>query len=210
MKKISVLAASACLALASCGTMGGNGTGQTDVLGNIIGVLTNGSGVIDAITSVIGMDKVTAQNLIGTWRYSNPGCAFTSENLLAKAGGEIAASQIEEKLLPYYQKIGVSNSNTQITFNSDQTFSATIAGRSFAGTYTFNESTAQINLKGVLLNINCYAKREANGISILFEGKKLLTVLQTLSSLSGNTSVQAIGELSKNYDGVRIGFDMRK
>lgn len=27
-------------------------------------------------------------DLCHTWKYSKPGCAFTSENLLAKAGGE--------------------------------------------------------------------------------------------------------------------------
>ena len=210
MKKLSVLAASACLALMSCGGLGGTTTnGGTDILGGIIGVLTNGSGVVNAISSVIGLDKLSAQNLIGTWKYNGPGCAFTSENLLAKAGGEVVASQIEQKVLPYYQKLGLSASNTVVTFNSDNTFSAMIAGKSFSGTYTYNESTSQIAMKGLLLNINCYAKRETGGISLLFEAKKLLTVLQTMSALSGNTSLQTIGDLSKNYDGVRIGFDMK-
>ena len=212
MKKLSVLAASACLALMSCGGLGGTTTNNngTDILGGIIGVLTNGSGVVNAVSSVIGLDKLSAQNLIGTWRYDGPGCAFTSENLLAKAGGEMVAAQIEQKVLPYYQKLGLSASNTVVTFNNDKTFSATIGGRSFSGTYTYNESTSQIAMKGMLLNINCYAKREANGISLLFEAKKLLTVLQTMSTLSGNAGLQTIGDLSKNYDGVRIGFDMKK
>ena len=203
MKKLSVLAASVCLALASCGGMGGTTTGAngSDILGGIIGVLTNGSGVVNAISSVIGLDKLTAQNLIGTWRYNGPGCAFTSENLLAKAGGEVVASQIE---------VGLSSNNTVIAFNNDKTFTATIAGKSFSGTYTYNEATSQIAMKGLLLNINCYAKREMNGISILFEAKKLLTVLQTMSALSGNVSLQTIGDLSKNYEGVRIGFDMTR
>ena len=212
MKKLSVLAASVCLALASCGGMGGTTTGAngSDILGGIIGVLTNGSGVVNAISSVIGLDKLTAQDLVGTWRYNGTGCAFTSENLLAKAGGEVVASQIEEKLLPYYQKVGLSSNNTVIAFNNDKTFTATIAGKSFSGTYTYNEATSQIAMKGLLLNINCYAKREMNGISILFEAKKLLTVLQTMSALSGNVSLQTIGDLSKNYEGVRIGFDMTR
>jgi hypothetical protein len=38
----------------------------------------------------------------------------------------------------------------------------------------------------------------------------LLTVLQTAAALTGNSNLQAIGELSKNYDGVRMGFDMKK
>ena len=200
MKKVIVgIAALACIAMTSCGNMG-----------QVLGAMTNGTGVVNAITSVIGLDKVKAQNLIATWNYAGPGCAFTSENLLAKAGGEVAAVQIEEKVLPYYQPVGITASNTYITFKEDGTFSSKIAGTPFSGKYTFDEATQKITLKGLLLSMNCYTKREANGISILFEAKKLLTVLQTMSAMSGNKDLQTIGDLSKQYDGVRIGFDMKR
>ena len=199
MKKISfLLVAIASMLMAGCGNMN-----------QVLSAMQNG-GVINAITSVIGLDKVSAQNLIGSWTYSGPGCAFTSENLLAKAGGEVAAAQIEEKIRPYYEQVGISASNTQITFNQDGTFTSRIAGTNFSGTYTFNEASQQIKLKGLLLSINCYTKREINGISILFEAKKLLTVLQTMSALSGRTDLQTISDLSKQYDGVRVGFDMKR
>ena len=200
MKKVVLgLAVLACLAMASCGNMN-----------QVLSAMTNGTGITNAISSVIGLDKVKAQTLIGTWKYSAPGCAFTSENLLAKAGGEVAAVQIEEKLQPYYQQVKISASNTFITFNEDGTFSSKIAGTPFSGNYTFDEASQKITLKGLLLSVNCYTKKETNGISILFEAKKLLTVLQTMSALSGNKDLQAIGDFSKNYDGVRVGFDMKR
>ena len=199
MKRIKIAAmAVLCLLATSCGNMN-----------QVLSAISNGS-VVNAISSVIGLDKVSAANLIGSWSYSGPGCAFTSENLLAKAGGEVAAAQIEEKLLPYYQQVGISASNTTITFTEDGKFSAKIAGTPFSGTYTFDVESQQIQLKGMLFSVNCYAKKELGGISILFEAKKLLTVLQTMSALSGNANLQAIGDLSKNYDGVRVGFDMKK
>ena len=200
MKKVMVgLAALVCIAMTSCGNMS-----------QVLSAMTNGTGLVNAISSVIGLDKVKAQNLIATWSYSGPGCAFTSENLLAKAGGEVAAVQIEEKLLPYYKQVGISSSNTFITFNEDGTFTSKIAGTPFSGKYTFDEATQKITLKGLLLSVNCYAKKEINGISILFEAKKLLTVLQTMSAMSGNKDLQTIGDLSKNYEGVRVGFDMKR
>ena len=200
MRKITVaLIAISLLALASCGNMG-----------QIMGAMTNGTGIINAVSSVIGLDKVKSQNLIGSWSYSGPGCAFTSENLLAKAGGEVAAVQIEEKIQPYYQQVGISSNNTLITFKEDGTFSSKIAGTPFSGNYTFDEASQKITLKGLLLSVNCYAKKEVNGISILFEAKKLLSVLQTMSALSGSKDIQTIGDLSKNYDGVRVGFDMKR
>ena len=196
MKKIQiVLIGIACLMMTSCG--------------QVLTAISNGS-VVNAITSVIGMDKVSARGLIGTWSYMGPGCAFTSENLLAKAGGEVAAAQIEEKLLPYYQQVGISSGNTYITFKEDGTFTSKIDGTPFSGNYTFDESTQKITLKGLLLSVNCYTKREISGISILFEAKKLLTVLQTMAALSGSKDMQTIGDLSKQYEGVRVGFDMRK
>ena len=200
MKKITIgMLAFVCLTLVSCGNMG-----------QVMGAMTNGTGVVNAISSVIGLDKVRQQNLIGTWMYRNPGCAFMSENLLAKAGGEVAAVQIEEKLLPYYQQVGINASNTMITFNQDGTFSSKIDGTPFSGKYTFDEATQKITLKGLLLSVNCYAKKELNGISILFEANKLLTVLQTMSAMSGNKDLQTIGDISKNYDGVRLGFDLAR
>ena len=200
MKKIMIgMVSGICLLLTSCGNMG-----------QVLSAMTNGTGVVNAITSVIGLDKVSAQTLIGTWQYRNPGCAFTTENLLAKAGGEVAAVQIEEKLLPYYQQVGISANNTMITFNQDGTFSSRICGTPFSGRYTFDEATQKITLKGLLLSVNCYTKRELNGISILFEGKKLLSLLQTLAALSGNQNLETVSEISKNYEGVRVGFDMNR
>ncbi len=216
MKKITIMAASAVLLLSSCGmalNQNASSTASnagTSILGEVLGAATNGNTIGNILGSVLGTNKVTASGLVGSWKYSGPGCAFTSENALANAGGEVAATEIKNKLKTQYSKLGFKSSNTYITFNSDKTFSAKIDGKSWQGTYTFNESTQQVKLTGLLLNITGYTKRNTNGISVLFESKKLLTLIQTLASVSGNSTVSSIGELSKNYDGVRLGFDMTK
>ena len=200
MKRIKIgMLALASLVMVSCGNMG-----------QVMSAMTNGTGIANAIKSVIGLDKVKAQQLIGDWKYKGPGCAFTSENLLAKAGGEMAAVQIEEKVQPYYQQVGLSAENTFISFKEDGTFSSKIASTPFNGQYIFDEATQKITLKSLFFSVNCYAKKEVGGISILFEAKKLLTLLQTVSAFSGNKDLQTISDLSKKYDGVRIGFDMNK
>ncbi len=174
---------------------------------------TTGNAVNTVLQSVLGMTgtKVSQQMLIGTWKYSQPGCAFTSEKLLAQAGGEVVAANVKTKLQPTYQKVGVNASNTQVTFNSDGTFSAKIAGKSWSGTYKYDASTSKITMSGLLLNVNCYAKLNTNGIGLLFEGKKLLTLIQTMSALSGNnTTIKTIGDVASSYNGLRVGFDMTK
>ena len=94
--------------MASCGTgFGTTGNGSTgSILGDVLNGVVNGGG-IDAIASIIGATKMTQQSILGSWKYSGPGCAFTSEKLLAKAGGEVVAAQIKQKMLPTYQTLGL-------------------------------------------------------------------------------------------------------
>lgn len=182
--------------------------------GTTTGSTTTGSSIINGIlNNVIGSATFSQAALCAhTWKYSKPGCAFTSENLLAKAGGEIAASKIEEDLSKYYSKFGFSKSNTYFTFKTDGTFAAKIDGKSWNGTYTFDEKTHAIQLKGLLLSASGFATRTANGISLLFEQKKLFTLVKTLSklNLTGSTTMSAVSSIVDNYDGVRIGFEMTK
>ncbi len=182
--------------------------------GTTTGSSSTGSSIINGILNkVIGSATFSQADLCAhTWKYSKPGCAFTSENLLAKAGGEIAASKIEEDLSKYYSKFGFSKSNTYFTFKTDGTFAAKIDGKSWNGTYTFDEKTHAIQLKGLLLSASGFATRTANGISLLFEQKKLLTLIKTLSklNLTGSTTMSAVSSIVDNYDGVRIGFEMTK
>lgn len=218
----SSAAASAPTTSTSTTTNSGYSTGSVvaGVLGGLLGGGTTtgssstGSSIINGIlNNVIGSATFSQADLCAhTWKYSKPGCAFTSENLLAKAGGEIAASKIEEDLSKYYSKFGFSKSNTYFTFKTDGTFAAKIDGKSWNGTYTFDEKTHAIQLKGLLLSASGFATRTANGISLLFEQKKLLTLVKTLSklNLTGSTTMSAVSSIVDNYDGVRIGFEMTK
>lgn len=214
MKKTkATLVAAATALLTACGTMGQAGSGSSttgSVLGAVLTDVLQGGTLGNVITSVIGAQKVTAADLVGSWKYSGPGCAFTSEKLLAQAGGEVVAGQIKAKVLPYYQQIGISAQNTAITINQDGTYSATFRGTPMNGKWTYDEASCRMNLQGLLLSLNCYAKRNVNGIALLFDASKLLTLLQTAAAMSGNQNIQTVGEISKSYDGVRLGFDFSK
>lgn len=186
--------------LTGCGTMGNSGgllsgIDGTSVLGNVLG-------------SVLGLNKITQENLVGTWRYAAPGCAFTSDNLLAKAGGEVASQKIKSQLLTYYNNVGISSSNTYFTFGSDNTFTGKVDGKTVSGSYAYDPNTGQMTLKTLLFTLNAYVTASTSGISLLFESQKLLTILQMVGAMSGNTTLSAIAEISKNYDGVRLGFDL--
>lgn len=180
----------------------GGGSSSSSTAGSII------NGILD---NVIGSSTFKQADLCAsTWKYNKPGCAFTSENLLAKAGGDIAANKIESELSTYYTKAGFTSSNTYFKFNTDGTFESKIHGKSWKGTYTFDEKPHAITMKGLLLSISGFATKKTSGVSLLFESKKLLTLVQTLTALSGNSTLSTIGNITKNYDGVRVGFDLAK
>lgn len=192
-------------------------TGSTiaGVLGGLLGggssSSSTGSSIVNGIlNNVIGSGTFKKEDLCHTWKYSKPGCAFTSENLLAKAGGEVAATKIEEQLAGYYTKFGITSSNTYFTFNTDGSFNAKIDGKSWNGTYTFDEKTHEIHLNGLLLSASGYATKTTTGISLLFDQKKLLNLIKTLSAFKGSSTLSAVGSIANNFDGARVGFEMTK
>lgn len=204
-------------AATSSSTTSNAGSAVAGILGAVLGGNSNssssaGSSIINGIlNNVIGSGTFSKQDLCAhTWKYSKPGCAFTSENLLAKAGGEIAANKVEEKLGEYYSKFGFSGSNTYFTFKTDGTFAAKIDGKSWQGNYTFDEKTHAIQMKGLLLSMSGYATKTTNGISLLFDQTKLLNLIKTMGALKGSSTLSAIGTIANNYDGMRVGFEMIK
>lgn len=204
MKKLSIIAmAAAVMLLCAC-----NGTSLASSTSALSGIL-NGATVGNVLTSVLGIDNVSAKQLVGNWTYLQPGCAFMSKDLLAKAGGEVAAAKIKQQLSSSYATVGINSANTKATFTNDGKFTIELAGKTFNGTYTYNESESKITMKTLLLTLNCYTKRNSNGIALLFEGSKLLTILRTAAALSGQKDLETLGNLSKSYDGLRVGFDMK-
>ena len=227
MKKIYMTILAAVLLLGSGCTTGlleglgglggdtGNGTGQGgglgDILGGVLGGVLGGLGgnTVDGLLGlVIGSVQVNESELYGAWCYSGPGCAFTSENLLAKAGGAVAAETCKEKLLPVYNTLGISANNTQFQFTQDHQFAGKVKGIPLSGSYTYDPSSGTIKLQTMLFSTNAYITRTQRGLGLTFESKNLLKVLQTVAALSGNSTLQTVGDLSKQYEGVRLGFEI--
>ena len=211
MKKMMMVAVAA-LMLQGCGMTnpGVNGGSQmggttTNNSGSSIGSNALG-GLLDL---VVGSVKLSQTDIIGTWSYVEPACAFTSENLLAKAGGSVAAKTVNEKLLPVYKSLHISSGNTQLTFNENGQFTGKIGGFPMSGTYTFDAANGLVKMKS-LTTFTAHLTRSTHGMNFTFESKKILTLLQTVSALSGNTSLSTIGDISKQFSGVRLGFAMKK
>ena len=178
--------------------------------------ILNSSAVKDAVTAVTGGKQLSVENLAGTWTYVNPAIQLEGDNALKNVAASVAASEIEKKLNEYCAKVGIEAGAFNYTFNADSTFTSQLKGRTLNGTYSFNAEEKTIELKyGKLSKLNlatmtAYVVLSDNQLSLLFNVDKLLDFLTKLSSLSDNTALQTINKLAREYDGMKLGFELSK
>ena len=166
------------------------------------------SGVAKA---VVGNKATTAASIIGTWTYSGPECQFESENLLAKAGGEMAAKEVEEILIAVYNKVGMNN--IRYTFNEDGTYSYQMKKRTVTGSYVFDDAAKTITMTGKLgLKTVAYVTVTGNDMSMVFKADKLMSILKTITGAASkvNSTAATINSVAEAYDGLMLGFELKK
>ena len=166
------------------------------------------SGVAKA---VVGNKATTASSIIGTWTYSGPECQFESENLLAKAGREMAAKEVEEKMIAVYNKVGMNN--IRYTFNEDGTYSYQMKKRTVTGSYVFDDAAKTITMTGKLgLKTVAYVTVTGNDMSMVFKADKLMSILKTITGAASkvNSTAATINSVAEAYDGLMLGFELKK
>ena len=137
---------------------------------------------------------------------------FETENLLMKAGGEIAATKVEEKINASLTKLGLAGDQISFTFNADNTYSATIKGRLVQGTYALDVENNKITLTYLngLGTITPQISKTGNTLSLLYDADKLLIFLTSIASVSNNSTLTTLNTLLKSYDGMLIGMELQK
>lgn len=197
------------------GLLGGLTGGSSSSEGNGAGGVLSGLGQIgNVISGLISSSNVTAADLVGSWRYSQPSIAFQSDNFLQKAGGAAASSVIIEKLTPYYNKVGIDK--LQATFNDDGTFEFRLPKATLKGTYalTDEKQPGDFTFKFTALgkipvgNMNAHVEKAAGNVTITFDISKLIKVVDTVARVSGQQSLQAVSSLLNQYEGLNAGFEL--
>ena len=213
MKKIFFSAAllMGTMLFAACGTSGLL-TGTTTPTTTTTSTASQSASLINGLLSgLIGQSASISQNkIVGTWNYSEPDCVFESENFLAKAGGEVAASKVEAKLVDAYSKVGVKKGTCSFTFNSDGTYTAVIGGYSINGNYTVNsaDNTVKMTYLAGIKTVQPKVVLSGNTLSILYPSDKLLTMVSSLSALSSQAAT--LKSVIGSYDGMYLGFKLTK
>lgn len=210
---ISALALSSCSSLSpnplatgsSAAATASSGSGSSTA-GNVLGSLLGG-----LIGNAV---PVTEKSIVGTWIYKSPEVRFESENLLSKAGGEVAAASIEEKLVNIYSMIGIKAGESGFIFNEDKTCTIALGATSINGTYTLDVKTHEINIKSNtgLIKLKGQAYFGLGTLSIIFDADKLLSVAQGVAAFTGKGG-GTLGSLSgvlSSYKGLMLGMELQK
>ena len=227
-KSLSVALFVTAASMMSCGFgPQGTTTGNTNSNNNaaletgmgVLGALLTGGNSTDATTSlltgVIGALTNNAQSgsIVGTWVYAEPSVEFTSQNLLAQAGGMVAANQIVNKLNPYYEKVGIKPGSFTMTFNQDNTCVVTIAGKTQQANYTYDPNAHTLRITGQVVGLSfgtAYATVSSTQMSLTLDSSKLLDVAKNVASRSQNSTVNTISSIADTFNGMKTGFKFVK
>ncbi|MDR1742472.1 MAG: DUF4923 family protein [Dysgonamonadaceae bacterium] len=154
----------------------------------------------------------SAEDLAGNWDYQGAACNLKSSNFLKQMGGNLVNSQVESKLSDYLQKFGIKQGACEFTFNSDKTYSAKLGEVKLSGNYKLNVSTKQITLTHSQREekINGVIEKSGGNMRLLFNADDLLALMKTVNAVSGSNSTKALAALTDLYDGVQLGFDLKK
>jgi hypothetical protein len=205
-KTILTLLAAMTLMLSSCLTTGLGTTSNTNTTGNVL------SSVLGSVLSNVLFGGMTfdQSSLLGSWNYSAPSAAFTTEQALTKAGGSTAIANIASSLASNYSNIGINRSNTSFSFLDGNKFSAKVNGIPFSGTYVYNPQNGEIALKTATETIKGNVTKTEKGMGLMFDAQQMANILQKEGKVSNTAAVQAVSKLAKSADGARVGFELTR
>lgn len=188
------------------------GTASAQSLTDLLKKVTSNETVKNVVENVTG--TTLPVDVKGTWTYSGTAVKFESDDLLKSTAASLAASQVENKLDEYVAKIGIKAGVFSFTFNEDKSFTASVKGKSFKGTYSLSEDYKTISLQfGTKISLKPFTasiSATSTQLDLLFEADKLLELLGKLTSSSSNSTLKTIGTLVNQYDGMQLGLELQK
>lgn len=223
-KQLFTLGASALMLLLSATSCATSNSGTSGGFASELGSLLSGgggtgggllSGLTGAVEGLMSNSNLTEKDLVGNWRYAGPAVEFRTKDMLKKAGGAAAAKMIENKLAPYYQKVGFQSISA--TIRADKTFTMKLHRFTFEG--NFEKASAEggdfiFNFTAVggmipVTQMLVHAERIGGKLSLTVDASKMITLLDAVATLSGQETLQGVAALLNQYDGLNCGFELQ-
>ena len=171
-------------------------------------------GLINGILGDVLANSMTLspKTIAGKWIYTGPKCVFETQNLLMKAGGEIAANRLEDKMNQSLNSFGFQPNVFVYQFDEKGNFSSNLGGRNTSGTYKLNAEKKTITLfyMGGLMRTTMHISLNMGHLCLLYDSEKLLNFLETMSKLSNSSAMKGLNSLLNAYDGMKIGLEFKK
>ena len=174
---------------------------------------TSGSSALGSILGgMLQTDDLDVADIAGKWTATGPAIQFKSDNLLQQAGGAAAATAIEEKVRPYYDKLGLDGMTLEIT--SDGNVTATLkSGKSFSGTIKKDENKGEMVISFSKLsigNITVEVSKSVSTLNLMADVSKLKSLLTAVAEKLNISQLSTITDLLENYDGIYAGLKLSK
>ncbi len=167
----------------------------------------------NAISNLTATSNFDLSDLQGSWSYTSPAVSFKSDNALQNVGGAAAATAIEDKIAPYYEKVGITA--LVLTVDAENNFTMQLKRGSLKGTLSKDEEgNLQFNFNALgkikLGKISAFATKSGSTLNLTFDVSKLISIVKTVSSVSGSASLNTISSLLSSYDGIYAGFKLNR
>ena len=190
-------------------------TGLGSLIGGILGAASGSSSttgsILSGLSTIFNANKqATAEDLAGTWKYTEPAVVFTSENALSNIGGKMAAQAIEKQLQSKLEKYGIKKGAMKMTFDKDGNFTQTLAGKTLSGTYTIKNKQVVLSYGGTVKQIVGTTQVDGNDLLIVMDASKLLQYAKLLGTVSGSSTLQAASSLLNSVNGMKVGLKLNK
>ncbi len=172
-------------------------------------------GIANSLTS---SSKFELESLDGLWHYEAPAVSLKGEGTLSDVSGAAASVAVEEKIKPYYEKLGI---NTMIMAFQHQDslsqFEISIRGMIFGGMVSKNDDTGimTFHFKAVggipVGSVSAKAKKGVgNTLSLTFEATGFVQLLTRVASVADANTAKALEAILKTYKEIYVGARLKR
>ncbi|MDE6811674.1 MAG: DUF4923 family protein [Muribaculaceae bacterium] len=171
-----------------------------DVLGNVL-------------QGVFSKSNLSVYDICGQWTSKGAAVSFQSENFLQKAGGMAASGVIENKINPYFEKLGLNGA--VLTIEADSTFTLKAKRFTLSGDIKSNgDGTFDFKFKALkkvsLGSVKAYVQKSGNTMDVMFDATKLKGLISGVAKITGISIAKTAASLLDSYDGLCVGISTTK
>ena len=165
------------------------------------------------INNTIANNRFSIADMRGDWRYVSPAVSFQSDNVLQGLGGAAAATALESKLEPHYRRMGFNR--TSLTVDEQDNFTLKLGLVALKGKITkTDDDRLEFEFSAFgrvpLGKLTANATKAGDTLNLTFDASRLINILTKVSGTLNNNTLSALTDLLNSYDGVFIGFKLRK